>query len=59
MRRLIKWNLITLDGFFEGPGTPLFRRGLPRWLRLLEARTFASGDVLLCLVPPQPAPATA
>ena len=35
-----------------GAGTPLFGRGLPhRRLRLLEARTFASGGVLLRYVP--------
>jgi dihydrofolate reductase len=43
-----------------GEGTPLFGRGLPhRRLRLLEARTFASGGVLLRYSPPPPAPAEA
>ena len=43
-----------------GEGTPLFGRGLPRRrLRLLEARTLASGGVLLRYVPAPPAPAKA
>ena len=43
-----------------GEGTALFGRGLPRHrLRLLEARTFASGGVLLRYVPSPPAPTEA
>lgn len=41
-----------------GEGSPLFGRGLSRRrLRLLEARTFASGGVLLRYDPSPPAPA--
>ncbi|MFN8575036.1 MAG: hypothetical protein U0132_23490 [Gemmatimonadaceae bacterium] len=64
MRRLVMWNLQTLDGFFEGSkpwdlggGTPLFKlHDHSRRLKLVASRTLATGGMILTY---HPFPATA
>jgi hypothetical protein len=55
MARLIMWNLMTLDGFVEGPnresdhpggGAPLFKPGERTRLKLLDGRALSTGIVI-------------
>lgn len=55
MGRLIQWNMVSLDGYFEGvmpivlgQGATLFGRGMDRMrMKLLDARPLSNGCVIL------------
>ena len=47
MRNLFAFNMVTLDGFFEGPNRDIQKVNL----KLVKTRTFKSGNVLLYYQP--------
>jgi hypothetical protein len=48
MRKLFSFNMVTLDGFFEGPNREIDWHNVDTEDGEFNTRTFRSGNVLLC-----------
>jgi hypothetical protein len=49
MRKLFSFNMVTLDGFFEGPNQDISWHN--KNLKLIKIRVFGNENVLLCYQP--------